>query len=180
IPLPLGAKVPGHLKLHKHQSITLRPGDYVAARIDLDWPAEIRVAPAGYVRIFVTGRLSIGGEVNLHGRTQDLQFIVTSGREVHVQRKGSLTGLLYAPKSEVEVNSTVFGSVVGATVKLRGHAEVHYDDNLACPTAPPPTSPAIPPPALPPPPPPVVGCYMNTRNGWQNIPCATKDFIDYH
>jgi hypothetical protein len=179
IPLPLGAKVPGRLELHrKHESITLRPGDYVAAGIDLDWPAEIRVSPAGYVRIFVTGRLSIGGDVNLHGRTQDLQFIVTSEREVHVQRKGSLTGQLYAPKSEVEVNSTVFGSVVGATVKLGSHAAVHYDDNLACPTAPPPTSPAIPPPALPPPPPPVVGCYMNTRNGWKSTPCATREFID--
>jgi hypothetical protein len=178
IPLPLGAKVPGRLKLHKHQSITLRPGDYAAAGIDLDWPAEIRVSPAGYVRIFVTGRLSIGGEVNLHGRTQDLQFIVTSASDVHVQRKGSLTGLLYAPKSEVEVNSTVFGAVVGATVKLQSHAAVHYDDNLACPTAPPPTSPAIPPPALPPPPAPVVGCYMNTRNGWNSIPCATKEFMD--
>ncbi len=179
IPLPLGAKFPGHLELDKHhQSITLRPGDYIAADIDLDWPAEIRVSPAGYVRIFVTGHLSIGGGVNLHGRTQDLQFIVTGSREVHIRRKGSLTGLLYAPKSEVEVDGTVFGSVVGATVKLGSHAAVHYDENLACPTAPPPTSPAIPPPALPPPPPPVVGCYVNTRNGWQSTPCATQAFID--
>ena len=65
----------------------------------------------------MTGRLSIGGAVNLHGRTQDLRFIVTDAREVHIQRKGSLTGLLYAPKSEVEINSTVYGSVVGAEVK---------------------------------------------------------------
>ena len=179
IPLPLGSKVPGRLDLHhKRQSITLHPGDYVAASIDLDWPAEIRVSPLGYVRIFVTGRLSIGGEVNPHGRTQDLQFIVMDQREVHIQRKGSLTGLLYAPKSEVEIDSTVFGSVVGASVKLGSHAAIHYDDNLACPTVPPPTSPAIPPPALPPPPPPVVGCYVNTRNGWQSTPCATKAFMD--
>ena len=181
IPLPLGSKVPGEVKLHKkQQSITLRPGDYVAKRVDLDWPAEIRVSPAGYVRIFVTGRLSIGGDMNLHGRTQDLQVIVTSAKEVHVQKKGSLTGMLYAPKAEVEVDSTVFGSVVGATVKLKSHGAVHYDDNLACPTAPPPTSPAVPPPPLPAPPPPVVGCYVNTRNGWKSTPCATKEFIDSH
>ncbi len=179
IPLPLGAKVPGRLHLdRKNQSITLHPGDYIAAGIDLDWPAEIRVSPLGYVRIFVTGSLSIGGAVNLHGRTQDLQFIVTDAREVHIQRKGSLTGLLYALKSEVEINSTVFGAVVGAKVKLGSHAAIHYDDNLACPTVPPPTSPAIPPPPLPPPPPPVVGCYVNTRNGWQSTPCAPQAFID--
>src|SRR5262249_21968144 len=91
-PLPLGAKTPGHLDLHKkHQSITLHPGDYIAKSIDLDGPAEIRVSPMGYVRIFVEGKLSIGGHVNQHGRTQDLQFIVTGEHEVHIQRKGSLT-----------------------------------------------------------------------------------------
>jgi len=181
IPLPLGASAPGSLHLHKKkQSITLKPGDYVASRIDLDSPAEIRVSPAGYVRVFVTGRLSIGGDVNLHGRTQDLQFIVTGTRDVHIQRKGSLTGMLYAPRAEVEVDSTVFGSVIGATVKLKSHAAIHYDDNLACSTVPPPTSPALPPPPLPKPPPPVVGCYMNTRNGWKSTPCATREFIDSH
>jgi hypothetical protein len=185
IPLPLGAHVPGRLHLDREdQSITLRPGDYVAKIIDLNRPAEIRVSPAGYVRIFVTGRLRIGGDVNVHGRTQDLQLISTSKHRVYMQNGGSLTGLLYAPQSDVVVNSTVFGSVVGATVKLGPHpagnfqAAVHYDDNLACPTTPPPTSPAIPPPALPPPPPPVIGCYVNTRNGWESTPCATKEFID--
>jgi len=194
IPLPLGAGTPGHLRLEGHQALTLKPGDYVAAGIDLDWPAEIRVAPIGHVRIFVTGRLSIGGEVNLHGRTQDLEFIVTGRHEVHdpllsplhyllpflfpnphdveIRQKGSLTGLLYAPKSEVYVDSDVFGSVVGAAVRLEHHAAVHYDVNLVCPIASPVSGGTLPP-ALPAPPPPVVGCYMNTRNGWQNIPCAS-------
>lgn len=178
--LPLGATSPGLLSLHGHRVLTLRPGDYVAARVDLDWPAEIRVSPAGYVRIFVTGRLSIGGAANLHGRPQDLQFIVTGSRDVHVQRRGSLTGLLYAPQSEVEIDSPVFGAVVGRSVGLLWHGAVHRDVNLACPTTPPPTSPAIPPAPLPPPPPPVVGCYVNTPNGWKSTPCATKEFIDAH
>ena len=205
-PLPLGARVPGHLKLGGNQILTLKPGDYVAAGIDLDWPAEIRVAPIGHVRIFVTGRLSIGGGMNLHGRTEDLELIVTRERDaapradndpllsflhrlfrflfpnphdVEIGRQGSLTGLLYAPKSEVYVDSDVFGTVVGATVTLERHAAVHYDVNLVCPTASL-TSTATPPPTLPAPPPPVVGCYMNTRNGWQNIPCATPaDLADF-
>jgi hypothetical protein len=205
-PLPLGARVPGRLKLDGHQILTLKPGDYVAAGIDLDWPAEIRVAPIGHVRIFVTGRLSIRGGVNLHGRTEDLELILTriidpgaredndplvsflrhllrflfpNPHEVEIREKGSLTGLLYAPKSEVYVDSEVFGEVVGATVRLERRAAVHYDVGLVCPTASS-VSTATPPPALPAPPPPVVGCYMNTRNGWQNIPCAIPaDLADF-
>jgi hypothetical protein len=85
IPLPLGSAAPGLLAIHhQHESITLRPGNYVAADIDLDFPGAINVLPSGLVSIFVTGRLSIGGNVNLHGSPANLQFIVTSSREVHV------------------------------------------------------------------------------------------------
>ncbi len=93
-------------------------------------------------------------------------------------RHGTLAGLLYAPKSEVELRGKVFGSVVGSSVKLGEGSAVHYDESAVCVAPPPPTTSAVAPPPLPAPPPPVVGCYMNTRNGWQNIPCATKAFID--
>jgi hypothetical protein len=39
------------------------------------------------------------------------------------------------------------------------------------------TPPARLPPRLPPPPAPVVGCYVNTKNGWRSTPCATDAFI---
>jgi hypothetical protein len=39
------------------------------------------------------------------------------------------------------------------------------------------TPPARLPPKLPPPPAPVVGCYVNTKNGWRSTPCATDAFI---
>jgi len=39
---------------------------------------------------------------------------------------------------------------------------------------------AIAPNPLPNPPPARVGCYVNTRNGWQSAPCATDAFIDAH
>lgn len=179
-PLPLGAQNPGHVHIHNHHdSITLRPGNYVAADLDLDAPGAINVYPSGLVSIFVTGHLSLGGPANLHGSPKNLQFIVLSSHEVRVQRQGTLVGLLYAPKSEVELHSEVFGSVVGGTVKLDEHSAVHYDQSSVCPP-PPPTTPAIPPASLPPPPPPRIGCYVNTRNGWKDTPCATDAFIDAH
>jgi hypothetical protein len=39
------------------------------------------------------------------------------------------------------------------------------------------TRPARLPPKLPPPPAPVIGCYVNTKNGWRSTPCATDAFI---
>jgi len=45
-PLPLGASAPGNLHIHdQHDSITLPPGNYVAADIDLDFPGTINVLP---------------------------------------------------------------------------------------------------------------------------------------
>jgi len=178
-PLPLGATVPGRVRIHnKHESITLRPGNYVAADIDLDSHGEINVYPAGVVNIFVTGRLSLDGDANLNGDPRILRFLVTSAREVHLGRHGTLAGLIYAPKSEVELRGTVFGSVVGSSVKLGEGSAVHYDESAVCAAPPPTTTSAVAPPPLPAPPPPVVGCYVNTRNGWQSTPCATKAFID--
>jgi len=178
-PLPLGAHVPGNLHIHdQHDSITLPPGNYVATDIDLDFPGTINVFP-GLVSIFVTGHLSLGGHVNLQGSPRNLQLIVLGSHEVRLQPNGTLVGLLYAPQSEVELHSEVFGSVVGRSVKFDEHSAVHYDQSSACP-GPPPTSPAIPPAALPSPPPPRAGCYVNTRNGWKSIPCASDSFIDAH
>lgn len=177
-PLPLNANYPGHLLIHdEHDSITLRPGNYVAEDVDVQFPGAIHVFPVGLVSIFVKGHLYLDGHENLHGDRAQLQFIVTGEREVHVGRFGTLVGLIYAPRSAVELHSKVFGSVIGRSVEIGAESAVHYDQSLAC-SATPPTSPAIAPSPLPPPPPPVEGCYVYTRNGWQSTPCATQAFID--
>jgi hypothetical protein len=178
-PLPLGASAPGNLHIHdQHDSITLPPGNYVAADIDLDFPGTINVLP-GLVSVFVTGHLSLGGHVNLQGSPRNFQFIVLGSHEVRLQAGGTLVGLLYASRSEVELHSEIFGSVVGRSVKFDEHSAVHYDQSSACP-GPAPTAPAVPPPPLPPPPPPEIGCYVYTRNGWKGTPCASDAFIDAH
>jgi hypothetical protein len=179
--LPHGSTVPGSVHIHdKNDSLWLRPGNYVAADIDLDFPGMLNVAPgSGVVTIFVTGHLSIGGHVNLQGTPKNLQFIVLGTHEVRVQKDGTLVGLLYAPRSEVELHSDVFGSVVGSSVRFDEHGAVHYDESSACP-GPPSVAKAGPPPPLPPPAPTKVGCYVYTPNGWRDHACATDAFIDAH
>jgi len=180
--LPRGSKVPGSVHIHdKNDSLWLRPGNYVAADIDLDFPGTLNVTPgSGVVTIFVTGHLSIGGHANLQGTPKNLQLIVLGKDEVRVQKGGTLVGLLYAPHSEVELHSEVFGSVVGSTVKFDEHGAVHYDQSSACPRPPSVIKAGPTPKPLPPPAPTKVGCYVYTPNGWKDHPCATDAFIDAH
>jgi len=73
----------------------------------------------------------------------------------------------------VNVNSVIYGSVIGSVVNLNSNGKVHADDALACP-APPIASER--PRALPLPPR-HRGCYFGTSNGWVETPCTTKDTL---
>ncbi|HSY39141.1 MAG TPA: hypothetical protein VLA79_06415, partial [Polyangia bacterium] len=77
--LPLGSSTPGTLSIGTAaQSITLAPGNYVAANVNVSAPGAINVSPAGEVRIWVTGSLNLGGNLNLKGVPKNLAFLVTS------------------------------------------------------------------------------------------------------
>lgn len=132
--LPLGSRAPGSLNINDAaSSITLAPGNYVAANINVNFPGSIAISPAGQVRIWVTGNLNLGGNENVAGIADNLAFLVTSSGWVNVNSGGSLYGLIYAPSSQINVNSAIFGSVIGASVTLNSGAAVHYDTAEACP-----------------------------------------------
>jgi hypothetical protein len=176
--LPLGSSSPGSLNINDaNGSITLAPGDYVAANINVNFPGSLRVSPAGQARIWVTGTLNLGGNENQNGIPTNLAFLVTSSATVNVNSRGSLFGVIYAPIASVNVNSTIFGSVVGGAVTLNSGAAVHFDSSSRCnPTtsrgAPPPPLASAPPRVLPLPPT-TAGCFAGTANGWVAIPCAS-------
>lgn len=131
--LPLGARTPGTLSIGSAaQSITLAPGNYVAANVNVSAPGAINVSPAGEVRIWVTGSLNLGGNLNLRGIPKDLAFLVTSAGFVNVNSGGGLYGLIYAPASALVVSGPVFGTVVGSSVTLNSGAAVHFDQSSVC------------------------------------------------
>jgi hypothetical protein len=137
--LPLGSPTPGSLNIsNAAQSITLAPGNYVAANINVNAPGAIRIAPAGEVRIWVTGTLNPGGNLNANGTPKNLTFLVTSSGSVNINGGGAFFGLLYAPTSVVIVNGPVFGTVIGRSVTLNTGAAVHFDQSSTC--APPQTA----------------------------------------
>jgi hypothetical protein len=136
IPLPLGRRSPGSLNINTTgDSITLSPGTYVATNINVNFPGAITISPPGQVHIYVTGSLNLGGNENVGGVPENLEFFVTSPGWVNVNSGGSLVGRLYAPTSSVNVNSTVFGSISGSSVTVNSGGAVHYDQAEACPPA---------------------------------------------
>ncbi len=131
--LPLGARTPGALNINTAaQSITLAPGNYVAANITVSAPGAINVSPPGEVRIWVTGSLNLGGNLNRNGVPKNLAFLVTSSAPVNINGGGALFGLVYAPASGMLVNSPVFGTVIGSSITLNTGASVHFDQSSVC------------------------------------------------
>ena len=129
--LPIGAAGPGMINLN-NGTLTLAPGNYVAGNISIGGPGTLTVSPTGPVTIWVTGNLNLGGTENGNGIPSNLTFIVTGSNPVNVNRGGSLYGAIFAPASQVNVNSTVYGSITGSSVTLNSGAAVHYDQNSSC------------------------------------------------
>ena len=129
--LPLGSRTPGALNINRAaESIALAPGNYVASSVTVSAPGAINVSPAGEVRIWVTGTLTLGGNLNLRGVPRNLAFLVTSSGSVNINGGGALFGMVYAPTSSVSVNSPIFGTVIGSSVTLNSGAAVHFDAEL--------------------------------------------------
>jgi hypothetical protein len=169
--LPLGSGSPGSLNINSAgDSITLTPGDYIAENINVSSRGAINISPVGQVRIWVTGNLNLGGNENLNGIPRNLAFVVTSSGSVNVNSGGSLYGMIYAPTSNVNVNSAVFGSVIGGSVSLNSGAGIHIDQSGFCSQVS--TTGHLsgldPLPA----PPNQIGCYIGTLNGWASVPCT--------
>jgi hypothetical protein len=131
--LPLGSHTPGALNINTAaQSITLAPGNYVAASITVSAPGAINISPPGQVRIWVTGSLNLGGNLNLKGVPRNLAFLVTGSGAVNINGGGALYGLVFAPASGMLINSPVFGTVIGSSVTLNTGAAVHFDQSSVC------------------------------------------------
>jgi RHS repeat-associated protein len=134
--LPLGSKTPGSIDITTAaESISLAPGTYVVDNLTVASPGAITISPPGQVLIWVTGSLNLGGNENLNGIPDNFEVLVTSSGPDNVNVNGEFFGFVYAPTSVLNVDSTVFGGVVGATVNLNKGASVHFDQSSVCPVA---------------------------------------------
>jgi hypothetical protein len=178
--LPIGSPSPGNLYIDQvANSITLAPGSYVVQNMNVSYPGSVSISPVGQVTIFVTGSLNLGGNENLNGSPANLAFVVMQPGWVNVNSNGQLFGNIYAPTTGINLNSVVFGYVVGSSVVLNSGAAVHYDTGVTCPVVLGPISTTPSPSGLDPlpPPPTQVGCYVGTLNGWLQVQCSAPTTI---
>jgi alpha-tubulin suppressor-like RCC1 family protein len=136
VPAPAGATNLGNFVLGSTQSRNLAPGNYVASSFTLNGNSTLTVS--GLVQIWVSGALVIGGRANAGGVPENLEFIVGGTSDVHVNSGSSTASLVYAPRAQVFVDSTLRGSVVGTTVTLNSGGQVTFDAGSTCPMPPPP------------------------------------------
>ena len=112
--------------------------------------AQIIVDPGVYVRIFVAGNVDITGNgisnpnsplhLQLYGldRPTNPDGSPQSPGEMKIGGNGGFRGTVYAPMYNLEMvgggttnpDKSVYGAVVGWTVRMTGVQAVHYDEAL--------------------------------------------------
>ncbi len=107
---------------------------YVSEKIYLTGTAKIDIGPN--VKLYIKGDANLGGQgiVNSSGIPSNLQIYgLGSGTTIKYAGGSDFYGTIYAPESDVSTsgNSSIFGAIVGNTVKLSGTGELHYDESLA-------------------------------------------------
>lgn len=138
--LPVVAAPAGAVDLgwfNVNTTVPLTAGDYKANGININSGGTLTVT-GGQVRIWVSGYVNINASANPGGVPKNLEILITGATGANINTNGRLNGLLYAPLGQVNVNDTVFGSVVGSGVTLNSGGKVHYDEDSACGTSCPP------------------------------------------
>jgi hypothetical protein len=134
VPPPAGATNLGVFLLGSGQTRNLTAGNYVASSFTMNGNSTLTVS-GGIVQVWVTGALVLGGRANNNGVPENLEFLVTSAQDVHVNSGAATFALVYAPSAAVFVDSILHGSVVGSRTTLNSGGQVLFDPGSACPTA---------------------------------------------
>lgn len=132
VPIPAGATNLGTFVLGSGQSRNLVAGNYRATSFTMNSNSTLTVS-GGIVQIWVTGALVIGGRANNGGVPENLEFLVNSTQNAHVNSGATLFGFIYAPTAPVLIDSVVHGSIVGSATTINSGGQVIFDPGSTCP-----------------------------------------------
>lgn len=149
----------GDVEVGKKETVTLSPGHYGSLSVgtqgvlvlnggtylfdgdfSLDQNTELKVINGNAV-IYFRGTVEFGSNtlLNMDGSIEDskkLQFFgdatSTEDKTVTINSFSQFVGMIYNPTDYVEVEShaTLYGGLVGETVRLRSNAVAHFDRSL--------------------------------------------------
>jgi len=120
--------------------VTGRARLHVIGSLSIGGSAKIVVAPTGSLVLYVgeLANMSGAGIVNQTRRARGFQYYGLPGNtNVTLAGNGAFVGVIYAPRADVSMatggNDAIdfLGAIVANTVRVIGHYNVHYDENLA-------------------------------------------------
>jgi type II secretory pathway pseudopilin PulG len=113
---------------------------YVTGSVSLGSGTEIYIAPGASFTLYVGGAsASIGGQgvLNTSGLARNFTYYgLPSNTSFGLQANASFTGVIYAPEAYVSIGgggSSTYdfqGQIIANSMKMNGHFNVHYDQNL--------------------------------------------------
>ena len=112
---------------------------HVSGNFSVSGSGQITVARTASLRLYVGGpSAAIGGVVNQNFSPLGFQYYGLPGNtNVTLAGNGAFVGVIYAPRAEVSMGTggndaiDFLGAIVANTVRVIGHYNVHYDENLA-------------------------------------------------
>ncbi|MDW7979693.1 MAG: hypothetical protein RMH97_03915 [Verrucomicrobiales bacterium] len=136
----------GDYEIGSGANILVTNGAHVRLRITGDFKMAgnddiIRIMPGASLKIYMQGssfQISGRGVVNETGNAASFYYFgLPSNTEIKFSGNASFTGAIYAPNADFTLggggNNTYdfVGASVTKTVKMNGHFNFHYDENLA-------------------------------------------------
>jgi len=119
------------------------PTNYVLNKIKMKGGDELNIS--GYVAIYVTGDIDIGGGSVANSPPPQLParllLVKVGSGDVDLGGNGQLFAHVYAPQADVRLHGTgqdfaLCGWVIGKTLDVKGNSAIHYDESLPSPSGP--------------------------------------------
>ena len=121
------------LTLGKDEELTLSSGVYFFNNIFLGQGSDLKIDSGAQVTIYMTGDFNAGQftTVNANGNPTDL-LIYSTGDYLTLDQSVEFRAGFYGPNTEFTIsqNTSLYGSIVAASVLLKQGSCIHYDRNL--------------------------------------------------
>lgn len=98
---------------------------------------ELAIASGAEVTIYTAGNINLEGHsiVNNTNLPDNLLIYSTysgSSDGIKIAGNSDFYGAIYAPDTEIKItsHSDVYGSIIGDTITVTGHGDIHYDESL--------------------------------------------------
>jgi Flp pilus assembly protein TadG len=121
----------GAIVLGRHSKASIPAGTYYVTGMKLGAGSELNFT--GRATMYVAGGIELGANSAIEApRVNDLKLIVLGAGPIVLRENVTLHADLFAPQSQLEMNSgDLYGAVVAKSINLGGNAAIHYDLSTA-------------------------------------------------